>query len=155
MSYFPDNVDEIRDAINILEKAIAELDGGVSVNVDTLTGTGETGRDVMKAPTPAKARDAIGAGTSSLKLGSTATTAMPGNTPIPGDIPEERLVPVGGGSYSILRLSSGGVPEWAGPLPLSGDGNLLNKGTDTIPRPWSAKVLADYVKSQIAAATAG
>ena len=82
MSYFPDNVDEIRDAINILEKAIAELDGGVSVNVDTLTGTGETGRAVMKAPTPAKARDAIGAGTSSLKLGSTATTAMPGNTPI-------------------------------------------------------------------------
>lgn len=83
MSYFPDNVDEIRDAINILEKAIAELDGGVSVNVDTLTGTGETGRAVMKAPTPAKARDAIGAGTSSLKLGSTATTAMPGNTSIP------------------------------------------------------------------------
>ena len=123
MSYFLDNVDEIRDAINILEKAIAELDGGVSVNVDTLTGTGETGRDVMKAPTPEKARDAIGAGTSSLKLGSTATTAMPGNTTIP-------TVPA--------ALSAADA----------------TKGTSTVARTITAKVLSDFVNERIAAAKA-
>ena len=151
MSYFLDNVDEIRDAINILEKAIAELDGGgVSVNVDTLTGTGETGRAVMKAPTPATAREVIGAGTSSLKLGSTATTAMPGNTHIPDDVPDTRLVPEGGSSGQVL-YQQGGVIRWSSVLPATGTLKELTDGTSTDGKKWSANVLADFVKAQIAA----
>lgn len=54
-----------------------------AATVDNLGEAGETGKEVMKADSSAAARAAIGAGTSNLALGTTATTALAGNTPIP------------------------------------------------------------------------
>ena len=46
-----------------------------ATTADTLSGATSTGRKVLKAADAAAARDAIGAGTSSLALGTTSTTA--------------------------------------------------------------------------------
>ena len=54
-----------------------------TATVDNLGGTGATGKEVMKAANAEAARTAIGAGTSNLRLGTTASTALAGNTPIP------------------------------------------------------------------------
>lgn len=54
---------------------------------DFLTSPGATGQDVVQSETKADARAAIGAGTSSLTLGSTGSTAKPGNwVPATADI---------------------------------------------------------------------
>lgn len=46
---------------------------------DTLSGATAVGKSVLKAADAAAARDAIGAGTSSLALGTTSTTAAKGD----------------------------------------------------------------------------
>lgn len=50
-----------------------------AATVDNLSGAGATGKAVMKAATAEAARTAIGAGTSNLTIGTTATTAKAGN----------------------------------------------------------------------------
>lgn len=55
-------------------------------------------------------------------IGTTATTAMAGNTTIPA-------------------------------APAAGTAALLEAGTDTTLRTWSAKMIADYVKAQVTAAS--
>lgn len=61
--------------------------GGEAVTVDTLTGATATGKSVMKATDAAAARTAIGAGTSSLAVGTTAVTAKAGNyTPTSAEV---------------------------------------------------------------------
>jgi len=76
------------------------------------------GRDVLKAADKAAARIAIGAGTSSLKLGTTATTAKAGNwkpdinTDTEGQLPYSRLAlpdAFGVGSYALLA-ADGAAP---------------------------------------------
>lgn len=69
-----------------IEQGIADAEGGAGaepVTADTLEGATDTGKSVLKAATAAAARTAIGAGTSDLKLGTTATTALKGDTVIP------------------------------------------------------------------------
>lgn len=68
-----------------IEQGIVDAEGSESnpVTVDTLEGATDTGKSVLKAATAAAARTAIGAGTSDLKLGTTATTALKGDTVIP------------------------------------------------------------------------
>lgn len=69
-----------------IEQGIVDAEGGegaAPVTVDTLEGATDTGKSVLKAATAAAARSAIGAGTSDLKLGTTATTALKGDTVIP------------------------------------------------------------------------
>lgn len=68
-----------------IEQGIVDVEGSESnpVTVDTLEGATDTGKSVLKAATAAAARTAIGAGTSDLKLGTTATTALKGDTVIP------------------------------------------------------------------------
>lgn len=63
------------------------------------------GRSVLTAANAAAARSAIGAGTSNLALGSTSSTAMPGNTAIPSysEITEANLK----GTGSTVGLISG------------------------------------------------
>lgn len=78
------------------------------------------GRAVLTATDAAAARTAIGAGTSSLTLGTTAGTAMAGNTVIPAAAP-------------------------------TGTAALLEAGTDTTPRLFSAKDIHDEIARQIAA----
>lgn len=50
-----------------------------AATVDKLSGAGTIGKTVMKAATAEAARTAIGAGTSNLTIGTTATTAKAGN----------------------------------------------------------------------------
>lgn len=50
-----------------------------AATVDNLSGAGATGKAVMKAASAEAARTAIGAGTSNLTIGTTATTAKAGN----------------------------------------------------------------------------
>ncbi|KAB0545381.1 DUF1737 domain-containing protein [Pantoea stewartii] len=52
---------------------------GSSASVDTLEGVTDTGKALMKAADAAAGRTAIGAGTSSLKVGNAATDAKAGN----------------------------------------------------------------------------
>jgi len=88
------------------------------------------GRAVLKAADQAAALTAIGAGTSNLTLGTTATTAKPGNwkpninTDTHGQLPYSRLtdVPSTGalpnayavGSYAVLAFKSGNSPVAVG-----------------------------------------
>lgn len=53
--------------------------GGDPVTVDTLSGATTTGKSLMKVANAEAARTAIGAGTSNLQLGATASTAKAGN----------------------------------------------------------------------------
>lgn len=55
----------------------------VSVSVDDIAGISPDVETLLKAENAATARAAIGAGTSNLTIGTTAGTAMAGNTPIP------------------------------------------------------------------------
>lgn len=67
--------------------SLFEGGSGGGVTVDTLTGAGSTGKEVMKATTPGAARTTIGAGTSSLVVGTTASTAKAGNyTPTSAEV---------------------------------------------------------------------
>lgn len=61
--------------------------GGGAVTVDSITDATTVGKSVLKAADAAAARTAIGAGTSSLAIGTTASTAKAGNwTPAVADI---------------------------------------------------------------------
>lgn len=61
-------------------------DGPSEVTSSDITDATAVGRQVLTAADAATARTAIGAGTSNLALGTTASTAKPGNwTPPPGD----------------------------------------------------------------------
>lgn len=76
-----------RDAIGAgtsdFSGSYADLTGKPTIpaaaTVDTLDGAGTTGKAVMKAANAEAARTAIGAGTSSLTIGTTASTAKAGN----------------------------------------------------------------------------
>ena len=74
-------------APTIGKTATTAMAGNTSIpaapTADTLSGATAVGKSVMKAADAAAARDAIGAGTSSLALGTTATTALKGDTAIP------------------------------------------------------------------------
>lgn len=86
----------------------AKGEAGTTSTVDTLSGATTTGKAVMKAADAAAARTAIGAGTSSLALGTTATTALKGDTAIPSG---RQLVPAGGTANQVLKIVSG-APAW-------------------------------------------
>lgn len=61
--------------------------GGGAVTVDNITDATTVGKSVLKAADAAAVRTAIGAGTSSLAIGTTASTAKAGNwTPAVADI---------------------------------------------------------------------
>lgn len=55
-------------------------DGGGPVTADDITDATTVGKNVIRASSQANARSAIGAGTSSLALGSTSTTALAGDS---------------------------------------------------------------------------
>lgn len=53
--------------------------GGGSVTVDSITDASDVGKNLLKVADASAARTAIGAGTSNLKVGTTATDAKAGN----------------------------------------------------------------------------
>lgn len=82
--------------------------GGVTATWETLEGKPEF---IAAGDTQAQARAAIGAGTgnSNLVIGTTASTAMAGNTAIPSGT---ALVPDSGTNGQVLKVVDG-VPAWA------------------------------------------
>lgn len=76
--------------------------GGGPVSWDDLTGKPPV---IAAGDTPQEARDAIGAGTSDLTLGTTAGTAKPGDwTPSVDDIPELPTTKIGSGVFHTSRI---------------------------------------------------
>ncbi|HWT63346.1 MAG TPA: hypothetical protein VN150_12280 [Ochrobactrum sp.] len=73
---------------NEIAKQITEADGGpTSVTTAQISDATTLGRSVMTAADQAAARTAIGAGTSNLALGTTASTAKAGNyTPTSAEV---------------------------------------------------------------------
>jgi hypothetical protein len=73
------NVKEIRDLVD--SGALNGKDGknGTTPTVDNISGATDTGKAVLKAENAAAARTAIGAGTSNLKLGTDASSALKGD----------------------------------------------------------------------------
>jgi hypothetical protein len=135
---------------------------------DTLSGATAVGKSVLKAADQGAARTAIGAGTSSLALGTTATTAAAGNhihsyndltdkPTIPSAPAEERLVPSGGTQNQVLKVGSDGKPAWgvdANTQPPTLSAADVQAGTATTPSSITAKVLADEIDRRVAAAIA-
>lgn len=90
-----------------------------AATVDNLSGAGATGRAVMKATSAEAARSAIGAGTgnSNLELGSTASTAKPGNYQPTWDQVTNKPTVIGAGAtqaaarQAIGAISLEDIPE--------------------------------------------
>jgi hypothetical protein len=135
---------------------------------DTLSGATAVGKSVLKAADQGAARTAIGAGTSSLALGTTATTAAKGDHThsyndltdkpvIPTAPAEERLVPTGGSNGQVLKVGSDGKAAWgadANTQPPTLTADAVQAGTATTPSSITAKVLADEIDRRVAAAIA-
>lgn len=135
---------------------------------DTLSGATTVGKAVVKAADQAAARTAIGAGTSSLAIGTTATTAARGDhthswndltdkPAIPAAPAEERLVPTGGTTNQVLKMGSDGKAAWgadANTQPPTLTAADAEAGTATTASSITAKVLADEIDRRIAAALA-
>lgn len=82
--------------------------GPVNIVVDNITDASAIGKNVMKAADQAAARTAIGAGTSSLALGTTAGTAKAGNyAPAWGDVTGKPTVIAAGADQVAARAAIG------------------------------------------------
>lgn len=62
---------------------LSDVSGGGDITSSQITDATTVGKGVLTAADPTAARAVIGAGTSDLALGTTASTAMAGNTTIP------------------------------------------------------------------------
>lgn len=90
-------------------------------------------------------------------IGTTATTAMAGNTAIPAAPAEERLVPTGGANGQVLKVGSDGKAAWgadANTQPPTLTAADVQAGTATAASSITAKVLADEIDRRVAAAIA-
>lgn len=72
--------------------------GGVDITSSHITDATTVGKAVLTATDATAARTAIGAGTSNLAIGTTATTALAGNTAIPSayTLPAATTAAIGG-----------------------------------------------------------
>ena len=73
------HMNHIEDGILMVDSKTVEID----VTSDDIGDATSVGKAVITATDAAAVRTVIGAGTSSLELGTTATTALKGNTSIP------------------------------------------------------------------------
>ena len=88
-----------------IEQGIVDAEN-VAVTADTLEGATATGKAVMKAASATAARTALGAGTSSLTLGTTSTTALKGDTVIPTVPSAGTLAALTAGTETTTRVWS-------------------------------------------------
>ena len=120
--------------LNHIEDGIFDAQNAAAPTADTLTGATAVGKSVMKATDAAAARTAIGAGTSNLTLGTTATTALKGDyAPAWADVTGKPTIPAATAAGTRAQLDA---------------------GTDTVVRAFSAKDISDFVAAKIAAAAA-
>lgn len=108
-----ETVEDLFEAIAALS---SEGGGGSSgptdVTSDQISDATDVGKQVLTAANAAGARSAIGAGTSNLQIGTTASTAMAGNTNIPaaptwGNISGKPAVVAEGADAAAARTSIG------------------------------------------------
>src|SRR5690606_7596775 len=76
---FQRQINEMKKAINILEEAINNGGEGEPITAESITDATTVGKNVLTAADAAGARAAIGAGTSSLEIGTGGTQAAAGN----------------------------------------------------------------------------
>ncbi|WP_414121497.1 hypothetical protein [Corynebacterium nuruki] len=129
--YPADRMVKLETVVAANEAAVAAV--SPAPTADTLSGATTVGKSVLKATDAAAARAAIGAGTSSLALGDTATTAAKGDH-----------------THAYADLT--GKPTIPSATP-AGTRAQLDAGTDTVVRAFSAKDIAEFVAAQITAAT--
>lgn len=104
--------------------------GEVTVTIDQVAGVGTVGLQVAKAATAQAARTAIGAGTSNLAIGTTATTAKAGNW-----TPPNVTTAVNGLMLSTDKVKLDGIAVSA--TANDTDANLKNRANHTGTQPFS------------------
>lgn len=82
--------------------------GGVDITSSHITDATTVGKAVLTATDATAARTAIGAGTSNLAIGTTATTALAGNTAIPSayTLPAATTAAIGGVKKMAAQIDS-------------------------------------------------
>lgn len=94
-------------AVRQLAKAI-EGGGDVEITSESISDASAVGKEVLTASTAAAARTAIGAGTSNLTLGTTASTAKAGNyVPTWGEVTGKPAVIASGETQAAARAAIG------------------------------------------------
>lgn len=72
-------INEMKKMLNALEEEINNGGEGGDITSDSITDATDVGKEVLTAEDAEAARTAIGAGTSNLAIGTTASTAAAGN----------------------------------------------------------------------------
>lgn len=91
-----------------INEVYATVASGGTILAEAITDSTAVGRNVLKATDAAAARSAIGAGTSSLALGTTASTAKAGNyTPTWAEVTNKPVVIASGADQAAARTSIG------------------------------------------------
>lgn len=94
--------------VGAINEVKAGVGAGGTVTVDAITDATTVGKNVLKATTASAARDVIGAGTSSLVVGPTASDAKPGNyTPTWGEVSGKPAVIASGADQATARAAIG------------------------------------------------
>ena len=119
-------IDEVAEYINA-----GGVDGQPTVTVNDITDATTVGKDILLASTQVQARTAIGAGTSNLTIGTTATTAKAGDY-----APPNASTTVDGLMLSADKVKLDGVAT--GATKNQSDVNLLNRANHTGTQPISS-----------------
>lgn len=94
--------------VGAINEVQAGIGAGGTVTVDAITDATAVGKGLMKATSPSNARGVIGAGTSDLVLGPTASDAKPGNyVPTWGEVSGKPVVIAAGADQTTARAAIG------------------------------------------------
>lgn len=94
--------------VGAINELYAGLEAGGTITADAITDATTTGKAVLRASNTAAARDAIGAGTSNLALGTTSTTAKAGDyTPEWDEVASKPAVIASGDTQASARAAIG------------------------------------------------
>lgn len=92
--------------VGAINELYAGLEAGGTITADAITDATTTGKAVLRASNAAAARDAIGAGTSNLDLGTTSTTAKAGDyTPEWDEVASKPVVIASGDTKADARAA--------------------------------------------------
>lgn len=92
--------------VSSINEVYATVSSGGSILADAITDATTIGKSVLRAATASDARNAIGAGTSNLAIGTTATTAKAGDySPAWGDVASKPLF-IGAGDTAAAARSA-------------------------------------------------
>lgn len=94
--------------VGAINEIYAGIEAGGTITADAITDATTVGKSVLRAADAASARTAIGAGTSNLTIGTTASTAKAGNyTPAWDDVTSKPAVIAAGANAAAARTAIG------------------------------------------------